>query len=382
MQEVRSSSSPPLSSLSRFIRRMSADSSWYARYAQSAEDDESRSVSGPEDEDESSSGNGYLVPNGRGDNSGRPSSRNASLTQPASSSGGGGGGILPPDSGVPTSSSHHQKNRSASSTVHDRSKNGPSFSVSSPSQQHGSAGQQQQMTLGGGSSSSSKYPSSSPNSNNNNNYPLSAYASQHDRHASAKESFLNYFFGGAGGVGGPGGSSGAGGGDHGLIGGGGHNGTTRRTEAAGSNPMSGRKGLEGNAAAYEMKSLEKHLEPVRFPFLLLLLPPSSFSPHLDDADLLFANSLAPSLPRSPAVPLNRYNPREPLWPDRPSRDGDVVDQGVDCELLWDYEADDSGFGAEGDHACVPPSPFSVPPPLPLLSQLPFATLSLFPPIGY
>lgn len=36
------------------------------------------------------------------------------------------------------------------------------------------------------------------------------------------------------------------------------------------NPLMGRKGLEGNAAAFEMKSLEKHLEPVRFQFSLFL----------------------------------------------------------------------------------------------------------------
>ena len=67
----------------------------------------------------------------------------------------------------------------------------------------------------------------------------------------AKESFLNYFFGGQNG------------------------GTTlpvvpthqsRRSDVGvqrSDNPLAGRKGLEGTAAAFDMKSLEKHmLEPV------------------------------------------------------------------------------------------------------------------------
>jgi len=75
---------------------------------------------------------------------------------------------------------------------------------------------------------------------------------------------LNYFFGGAdphlsgpasvgahpGRIVGQSGSVGAGGG----VGG----------QGGRENPLHGRKGLEGNAAAFEMKSLEKHLEPVKF----------------------------------------------------------------------------------------------------------------------
>lgn len=96
----------------------------------------------------------------------------------------------------------------------------------------------------------------------------------HDRNASAKESFLNYFFGGNPAHGELSGSSAAaaaarmgagagGGGGGGLLGGAGG------AEPFGrENPLTGRKGLEGNAAAFEMKSLDKHLEPVRglFPF--------------------------------------------------------------------------------------------------------------------
>ncbi|GAA5826136.1 hypothetical protein JCM3770_004054 [Rhodotorula araucariae] len=86
---------------------------------------------------------------------------------------------------------------------------------------------------------------------------LSYPSAGHDRHASsAKESFLNYFFGGnpVGAVGA--GFAGAGGSTaadlaHGAA----------RAEFGRENPLSGRKGLEGNAAAFEMKSLEKHLEP-------------------------------------------------------------------------------------------------------------------------
>jgi hypothetical protein len=43
----------------------------------------------------------------------------------------------------------------------------------------------------------------------------------------------------------------------------------------GDNPLSGRRGLEGNAAAFDMKSLDKHLEAVRPPFLCS----TSFTPY-------------------------------------------------------------------------------------------------------
>ncbi|KPV75108.1 uncharacterized protein RHOBADRAFT_35950, partial [Rhodotorula graminis WP1] len=82
----------------------------------------------------------------------------------------------------------------------------------------------------------------------------------HDRHASsAKESFLTYFFGGnpVGSVGGLAGGSHGGGGDMAHA----HAATRGGAEFGQANPLSGRKGLEGNAAAFEMKSLDKHLEP-------------------------------------------------------------------------------------------------------------------------
>ncbi|TNY17892.1 Dynamin central region-domain-containing protein [Rhodotorula diobovata] len=81
----------------------------------------------------------------------------------------------------------------------------------------------------------------------------------HDRHASsAKESFLTYFFGGNP-VGAVGGLAGGGAGDMAHAGTGA--GMGRGGELGQANPLSGRKGLEGNAAAFEMKSLDKHLEP-------------------------------------------------------------------------------------------------------------------------
>lgn len=74
----------------------------------------------------------------------------------------------------------------------------------------------------------------------------------------AKDTFLNYFFGGASGlpVGGVGPSSGLGGY---------HTPAQPRLPEYSSrehkpNAMSGRTGLEGNSAAYDMKSLDKHLE--------------------------------------------------------------------------------------------------------------------------
>ena len=41
--------------------------------------------------------------------------------------------------------------------------------------------------------------------------------------------------------------------------------------AKGDNPLSGRRGLEGNAAAFDMKSLDKHLEAVSTLSSLLFL---------------------------------------------------------------------------------------------------------------
>jgi dynamin 1-like protein len=75
----------------------------------------------------------------------------------------------------------------------------------------------------------------------------------------SKDSFLNYFFGAGG--------SGNGGGVSGVGVGGGIRGSGLSNSISGfptekENPLSGRKGFEGNAAAFEMKSLEKHLEAV------------------------------------------------------------------------------------------------------------------------
>ena len=196
-----------------------------------------QSGSSPEDEDD----HGYLVPNGRG-GGGKTASE------------GGRGGA-------------HDRQRSVSSTVHDRALNGPSFaagpsSVATNHQRH--SGQQHQH-----------HQQNSMTSPLRTHSPMPGYANlsgHHDRNASAKESFLNYFFGGNPAHGELSGSSAAaaaarmgagGGGGGGLLGGAGG------AEPFGrENPLTGRKGLEGNAAAFEMKSLDKHLEPVRglFPF--------------------------------------------------------------------------------------------------------------------
>ncbi|GAA5905228.1 hypothetical protein JCM8208_000322 [Rhodotorula glutinis] len=203
-----------------------------------AEDGED--VSGPDDDDDgrlggsasghghgAASSSGYLVPNG--------------VNGSASPSSGGAGA----------------KGRAASAGHHAR----PSFSASGyPQQQQqqgaSSSGRQQYSYPQQGGQYSYQHGSSSP-------MPVALggnAGAHHDRHASsAKESFLTYFFGGnpVGSVGGLAGGSHGGGGDMAHA----HAATRGGAEFGQANPLSGRKGLEGNAAAFEMKSLDKHLEP-------------------------------------------------------------------------------------------------------------------------
>lgn len=153
-----------------------------------SDDDADRSVSSPEDDDDRA----YIVPNGR-----------PSTSKPI------------PD----------PKHRSTSSTIHDRSSFAAPSRPTAPSSAHLAVAQS-----GGGIPPFASPYGASPSS------------------ASAKESFLNYFFGGS---------------EMGVPG--------QRSERLslpdigkerGDNPLSGRRGLEGNAAAFDMKSLEKHLEAV------------------------------------------------------------------------------------------------------------------------
>lgn len=200
-----------------------------------SEDEDSHSTSGPDDDEDPSSG--YLVPNGRPQG--------------------------------------HEKGRSTSSTVHDRNKNGPNFhnsTSSTPSstiiQQPSPYSHQPHASTSSIGGANRAYPAShltSPSSpfahSTASPYGGAVGAMNHNNPHSAKESFLNYFFGGAdphlsgpASVGAhPGrivGQSGAVGSGPGGVAGSGRE-----------NPLHGRKGLEGNAAAFEMKSLEKHLEP-------------------------------------------------------------------------------------------------------------------------
>ncbi|GAA5990800.1 hypothetical protein JCM10908_000022 [Rhodotorula pacifica] len=198
----------------------------------SVDEEGEQSGSSPEDEDEQQTGQGYLVPNGR---SGKPVS----------------------DGGHSRGASGHDRQRSTSSTVHDRALNGPSFAAGNHSASSAS------MT-------NNRYPAQNTmTSPMRTHSPLPGYpgvginsgssVAHHDRNASAKESFLNYFFGGNPAHGDLSGSSAAT--------------AAARAGATGSgaggemgafgreNPLTGRKGLEGNAAAFEMKSLDKHLEP-------------------------------------------------------------------------------------------------------------------------
>ncbi|KAK4703359.1 dynamin 1-like protein, partial [Phenoliferia sp. Uapishka_3] len=166
-----------------------------------SEDD--RSESGPEDEPDMS---GFVIPNGR-----------------------------PSTSKVPD-----VKHRSTSSTIHDRAASGPQFSSNNKSRTQNIPAQASShlgVTNGGNHHGGGIPPFASPYGAN----PSSA---------SAKESFLNYFFGGS--EMNPGNSRAGPGSalpDYG-----------RDRAERGDNPLAGRRGLEGNAAAFDMKSLDKHLE--------------------------------------------------------------------------------------------------------------------------
>lgn len=160
---------------------------------------------------------------------------------------------------VPTSKD--PKHRSASSTIHDRRSDGPSFATSSngdPSLHHTnsspSAHQYQQQQTLNPLSSHHLAPS------NGGRPPFASPYGSSPSSSSAKESFLNYFFGGSEGMAMASGSAHQGMGASGS----GHGGRMSSESGAerGDNPLSGRRGLEGNAAAFDMKSLEKHLEPV------------------------------------------------------------------------------------------------------------------------
>ncbi len=181
----------------------------------SSDGDNDKSVSGPEDEDEQTSG-GFVVPNSK--------------------------------TLAPKPAGGHHKMRTSSSTIHDRAAGGPSFAgPSAPS-----------FVNGGGNSRNVSSASSRPAGH----APAPAFGSHFGapaQHGSgtAKESFLNYFFGGA------------------DMASPGHTPASsvhasqqphHRSSTHGSagpredNPLSGRRGLEGNAAAFDMKSLDKHLD--------------------------------------------------------------------------------------------------------------------------
>lgn len=201
-----------------------------------SDDDVDRSVSGPEDDEDV----GYMLPNGR------PSTINAKASN--------------------SSNSYHQdsNHRTASSTIYDRHASGPSFSsgVSNP---------------GSSRITSANLPISNQSSQYQHSQHLTAPSSQggippfaspygaSPSSATAKESFLNYFFGGADMVNGN--QIGSNHGSH-RASTGDHRNDVGRDRA--DNPLAGRRGLEGNAAAFDMKSLDKHLEAVSKFHLLLL----------------------------------------------------------------------------------------------------------------
>lgn len=134
------------------------------------------------------------------------------------------------------------KHRSASNTIHDRSASGPQFATAN----NGKVARTQNMPPP--SNAGASHLSAS---NGGGIPPFASPYGASPSSASAKESFLNYFFGGS--EMNPGNSR-AGPGSLPDFGGRGER---------GDNPLSGRRGLEGNAAAFDMKSLDKHLEAVR-----------------------------------------------------------------------------------------------------------------------
>lgn len=185
-----------------------------------SDDDADRSTSGPDDDEENG---GYIVANGRGGHNARSD----------------------------------PKARSTSSTIHDRSRNGPDFGgipANNASQHLQQSSSSQQHSRGNHSSS----PSSSSNHLLAPQGGIPPFASPYGASPSsstAKESFLNYFFGGS--EMNPNGDSR--GGQRGLPD---MRGAGQGRAERDDNPLSGRRGLEGNAAAFDMKSLDKHLEAV------------------------------------------------------------------------------------------------------------------------
>ncbi|KAK4046160.1 Dynamin- GTPase protein [Microbotryomycetes sp. JL201] len=155
------------------------------------------------------------------------------------------------------------KTRSASSTIHDRSRNGPDVSALRTNGVHDSPTSS--------SAAPSRHGLAAPPSGFGQSYAAGVGAAHSN---SAKESFLNYFFGGQDHLGSAGptshhhgaapsrmtdgtvvvGSAGRGSGFAGA--------SMLMAGDRSDNPLSGRKGLEGNAAAFDMKSLDKHLEAV------------------------------------------------------------------------------------------------------------------------
>ncbi|CAD6582844.1 MAG: Dynamin- GTPase protein [Cyphobasidiales sp. Tagirdzhanova-0007] len=162
-----------------------------------------------------------------------------------------GNGIPPARGAAPSSSNpavdrEINKIRSASSSQHDRK---PSMSSSSGSHQVNSAlyGSQQQ-------------PQNSSRSVSNNHLHV-PYHSSSASMSQPKDSFLNYFFGGASVAGGS------------LVADSATSASSRHARASlpelgglgRDNPLLGRKGHEGAAAAYDMKSLERHLDADQLP---------------------------------------------------------------------------------------------------------------------
>ena len=149
-----------------------------------------------------------------------------------------------------------RETRSVSSTVHDRAgvKGGKDSKTSSHAQ----------------SGSSKEHPhrnSHHQDRTSSKRQPEPSSASQQaggQQQGGARDSFLNYFFGGQPGSETPSSVLGETRGEFGARAGGNGGRTDYLPDLSkGEGRLSGRRGLEGSGAAFDMKSLQKHLDPVR-----------------------------------------------------------------------------------------------------------------------
>lgn len=152
------------------------------------------------------------------------------------------------------------KARAGSTSMHDRQASVSQAPINASTANNALYGAGAQSSQHGGASAGHTSRAASQHLHPNAGYHS---ASQSMSTSGPKDSFLNYFFGGAGGS--PGGSMVV---DTGLQTGRGTRSSLPDLSAAhnsAGNPLAGRKGHEGAAAAYDMKSLDRHLDADALP---------------------------------------------------------------------------------------------------------------------